>query len=382
MTYIIFLTSFLFFIPLTRKRDISRVCTYFYFVIILFACIRFGVGTDYFAYYVIFSGVPKGNFNVSFFNNANNYLVEPGFYLLAVLSKALNLSFISFMALCAFLSLVTIFYVIQKYSVNKILSLFLFFSYYYLIYIENLIRQGMAMAIFVYAFFRFIKDRKIFSYIMLILFGMTFHVSLAVVLIIPIIIKLNKKMFLEPVSMIMVSIASFILGLAVFRLLIDFVPIVGLRLVAYSESYNMNIFALLIRIIKLFIIYIIYIKMKKNLTQEETMIFIVYIFGFIFYFFVSQISIFSRMTNYFMFIEILLIPIMVKYHSKYEKNFIIFIYIIIFSFMFVKDIESFLHQREYYSKNVLEYNHITIFNKEKIKEVLPRNVSREYFGGN
>ena len=380
MTYILFLSSIIFFTPLTKKSDEQKVTFFFYVIIFFIACTRFGVGVDYFSYYNIYRAMPVGSPGSLFIRLLTLY-TEPGFSLLMMIFRYFNMSFIQFIALCACISLVMIFSTIQKYSNNKIISFFIFYSHYYLVYIESIVRQGIAMAIFLYAFFSFIDNKKTIKYILFILLGMTFHVSIVIALFIPIIIKLKNKYFLSPFPLIVLSIFSFLCGY------IFFLPFLNLflsetpfsRYLRYSNSNNVNISAVLFRMFKLVFIYIIYFRVKKHLLPEDKLVLKIYIIGLLFYFFICQMSLLSRMSNYFMILEIILIPNMIKHLSKNEKIFMVNVYIILFSFIYIKDIDSFLNLREYYSKSVFDYNHITIFNKEKILEVLPGDVSKRYF---
>ena len=85
----------------------------------------------------------------------------------------------------------------------------------------------------------------------------------------------------------------------------------------------------------------------------------------------SSFSIFSRITNYFMLLEVILLPNMIKYLLKKEKTIAIIFYLVLFSFIFLKDIDSFLYQRDYYSKELYNYRHVTIFNKNEILNDFP-----------
>jgi len=69
---------------------------------------------------------------------------------------------------------------------------------------------------------------------------------------------------------------------------------------------------------------------------------------------------------------------MIKYLYR-EKYLFLTVFILLFSFLFIKDIDSFLYQREYYSKNVLDYKQVNIFNKYEIINEIPGAVSEKYF---
>ena len=370
------LSSIVILSPVTKKQETNNIVTLFYIFLLFFACTRFGVGTDYFNYYKIFSGLPD---NLSkYFNNLTlidlmSYGVEPGFSFLIILFKSLNLSYLQFIAFCSLIPLTLIFYTIQKYSINKTLSLFIFIANYYMVYIESALRQGIAMSIFIYAVLYLISTKKIINYFFLIFIGITFHLSLIVTLIIPIILKFNKKLFLNKYSVIFLSIIAFTAGIVFLRSIVSIFP-----RAAYYMGGDSFYFAIFLKSLNIILVFYMYTRVKNNLSQTEISLLKIYIFGNMFYFFVSSISVFSRLTEYFIFLEIILIPSMITFLRR-GKILVITVYILLFSFLFIKDIDSFLYQREYYSKNIFNYKHVTIFNKEEITNEVPRTISIKYF---
>jgi hypothetical protein len=375
MSYILLLSSVIFLSPITKKRETKNIITLFYIFLLFFACTRFGIGTDYFSYYNIFSGLPASFNNLTLLKLAS-YGIEPGFSLLIILFKRLNLSYVQFVAFCSFIPLTLIFFIIQKHSINKTVSLFIFLANYYAVYIENLVRQGIAMSIFIYAILYLISTKKTINFLIIILIGTTFHVSLIIALIVPVILKFNRKLFLNIYSIILLSIIAFAAGIVFFRSIVSIIP----RVNDYA-SWGSNYFAIIIRTLNIILILYIYTRVKNNLSRTEISLLKLYVFGNIFYFFVFPISIFSRLTEYFVFIEIILVPSMLIFLRR-GKKIVLTVYILLFSFLFIKDIDSFLYQREYYSKNILNYKHVTIFNKDEITSEIPKNISQRYFSEN
>jgi len=373
MAYILLLGSVIFISPITKKQETKNIVLLFYIFLLFFACTRFGIGTDYFNYYTIYTRSPK-NFNSLTLLKLLFLEVEPGFAFIIILFKSLNLSYVQFIAFCSFIPLTLIFYTIQKYSINKAFSLFLFIANYYIVYIESALRQGIAMSIFLYAILCFISTKRIIKYLFLILIGISFHVSLIVALFIPIILKFNKKLFLNKYSVIILSIIAFAAGIVFFRSIVSIIP----RANNYIGGDN-NYSAMILRSLNIILVLYIYKKVNNNLSQTEISLLKIYIFGNILYFFVCPISLFSRLTEYFIFLEIILVPCMIKYLCK-GKYFALAVYILLFSFLFIKDIDSFLYQRDYYSKNILYYKHVTVFNKEEISNEIPRGEYAKYFG--
>jgi multisubunit Na+/H+ antiporter MnhC subunit len=125
----------------------------------LVSVFRFGIGTDYFNYYNIFSYSPK-NFSDVTPQRLIMTQIEPGFFIVCVFLKSLNFPFTFLTALCAFIPISLILYIIQKNSMQKTFSIFIFFANYYMVYIENLLRQGIAMGIFIYALYDFLQSKS------------------------------------------------------------------------------------------------------------------------------------------------------------------------------------------------------------------------------
>jgi hypothetical protein len=378
MLYTFLLISFIIFSPVSNKNETNYFVIFSYFVLLLFASLRFGIGTDYFSYYRIFSLLPDAFSDISLLQIISfSLFVEPGFSLLMVLFKSLNLPFSYFIVLCAFISLSLSLYTIQKYSINKLLSLFIFFANYYMVYIESALRQGIAMAIFLYAFYDFIHTRKKVRYYLLILLGMTIHVSILITLCVPFIVKIPKSIFRNPiiiVIMVMTALASSIFMPRVFGFVLS---IFSKKSGYFERSLSLNIFPIGLRILEMIVVYILFRKNYLLLSNREIMAVKVYISGVYIYLMVSSIGQ-SRVSEYFTFIEIILVPNLLSYLKMKSRQVYHAVFLSLFIILFYKDIYSFIDQRKLKSKRIIDYQYVTIFNKEKIKE-LQLDIPKESF---
>jgi hypothetical protein len=373
MPYFLILALFVIFSPISKRNETKCFLIFSYFMLLSFACIRFGIGTDYFNYYSIYSHLP---INLSYFSILKILVlrIEPGFAFLGLLFKSLNIPFTYFVAFCAFVSLSLIIYTIQHYSINKTFSLLIFFANYYLVYIENLLRQGIALAIFIYAFYDFIFHKNRVKYYFLIFLGMLFHVSIIISFFIPIVVRINSNLLINPLNIIIVIIISLISSLFVPKIIKYVLSIFTDRASGYlNQNIKFNIFPISLRLLEMIIIYKILKKKYILLCEYEIISIKSYFFGILVYFSFSSISIFSRLTEYFMFIEIILIPNLLLYLGKKERKIYQTIFYLIFIMLFFKDINANIHQREFKSKRIIDYQYITIFNKDRIEDMLQKN---------
>jgi hypothetical protein len=141
----------------------------------------------------------------------------------------------------------------------------------------------------------------------------------------------------------------------------------------FNKNLQINIFPIGLRLIEMIIVYKISKKRLILLSEYETLGIKSYFFGIFVYFSFSTISIFSRLTEYFMFLEIILIPNLLGYLGKREKLLYQMLFCCLFIILFFKDINANLYQREFKSKRIIDYEYTTIFNKERIEYLLPEN---------
>jgi hypothetical protein len=377
MQYTLLIILFLIFSPISNKNETKYFVIFSYFVLLLFASFRFGIGTDYFSYYRIFSLLPDNFSDISLLQIVSfSLFVEPGFSLLMILFKSLNLSFSYFIALCSFISLSLSLYTIQKYSINRLLSLFIFFANYYMIYIESALRQGIAMTIFLYAFYDFIYTKRKVNYYLLILAGMTIHVSIVITLCVPFIMKIHKNIFRNPIIIIimaMMALASSIFMPRVF----GFIFSIFSKKSYFNRSLSLNIFPISLRILEMILVYILFRKNYLMLSDREIMAVKVYISGVYIYLTISSVGQ-SRVSEYFTFIEIILIPNLLSYLKIKPRLVYYTVFLSLFVILFYKDMYSFIDQRKLKSNRIIDYQYVTIFNKEKIKEI-QLNLPKERF---
>ncbi|MHB9293980.1 hypothetical protein Holit_03102 [Hollandina sp. SP2] len=381
MLYISILFFILFFSPITKKDESFIFTTVCYLCLLSISVFRFGIGTDYFNYYSIFYFVPESFSGISLQKFIISQ-IEPGFWAISILIKSLNLPFTYLIAFCSFISLSLIFYTIQKKSMQKTFSVFIFFANYYMVYIENTLRQGIAMGIFIYALYDFLQTKSFKKYCILILLGCTFHITIIVALCVPLIVRISLKTILNPIFLFCITLLSLVFSFVVPRLIVLVLSGLFPRYLSYARKTEINIMPLLLRLLELVLVYFLTKRTCHRLGQREIMCVKFFIFGCLFYFSLSSISVFSRLTEYFMFIEIILIPnLMFNLRPNENKLFKIF-FSFLFLLLFFKDLNSFSYQGNFRSHRVIDYPYVTIFNKDAIKNIRPSKSYSRYFSEN
>lgn len=375
MIYIILfiIISILTFIFGIYKNKSKMAFTFISIIITFMSMFRYGSGTDYFAYMWHYNINPSSIFDSILYKSNMNI----GYRVIMGISKEFNISFEVFI-LCLSIIVCTIFFVtIAKNSYFPIMSLLVFYGVYFHIYVNSALRQGIAMAIFIWALLYFYKNGKVVKYIIFIIIASLFHYSVLITLMVPFLQYLYKKYFENyrvNIVLFMIGIASFIFGGE--KVIVYLTNIFGIS-IGY-EATGANILAILLRIIMLLTIWILYRNSNKNLlTQFDKLCIYIYFINTILFIAISNMSVLSRLTEYFSLLDIFIIPNLIS-RCKFKiikVGGILFVIILIVS-VFIKDQYSFIEQGEYFNRKLLSYPYVTIFNKDDIYKY--RNINSSY----
>lgn len=163
------------------KKEVSSGILIFLFVpLFLLSAMRYDIGRDYSTYMLIFENPDLIGVNEKGYMLINNFAIQHG----------LTLQFV--IIIYSMLTLLFAFIFISENSKNKILSLFIFYTYtpFYLQTL-NTLRQALAIYIFLYAT-KYIHKKNFLAYTLYILFAAVFaHNSVIVVL--PLYFLLDRK---------------------------------------------------------------------------------------------------------------------------------------------------------------------------------------------
>lgn len=120
----------------------------------------------------------------------------------------------------------------------------------------------------------------------------------------------------------------------------------------------------------LFLVYLFHLsKNSIDLSSFEKSLIYIYFIGSIIFFATSNIPIFSRLLEYFIISEIILIPnLIIKQDSIKNRISYFSLITVIFSIFLIKDLNYFTIQQRYYETGAMNYRYTSIFNKSKIHE--------------
>ncbi len=263
-------------------------------IMLFFSIIRYGVGYDYYSYLN----------NILYEQEDFVYArLEPLSYFLVYVAK-LTASPELYFAIYSILTIYPVYYVCKKWSVNPTYSLcvYLLFPSFYISSLD-IIRNALAFSIvFLAMYFLYIKKIKVFLFCIFI--ATMSHSSAPIALILLAVNFLPKSkyfyMLIIVVSILLgetINKLSFISSFPVFNSYVEYAKEVG------SMKYLMVIFAILN--------YITWDKVKKN-EQGAYLLKIMSIGLSFFFLFMIDDTLSFRLSNYFLFSMIPLIPLQLQ----------------------------------------------------------------------
>ena len=349
-----------------------------YTIIALFFLIRFSVGQDTGAYAWLFSSVENPfagaltshmmrNFGYTFLN----YLVKISF---GEFRFFVLLSNIIILSLCT--------YTVYKESHNCLLSMMLFVGSGMLeVYYGSGMRQGIAMALYLFAFYKFLPEKKYLWYELFIFIALGFQEIAFVLIPIPLLFILIDKFKAHPYKLtIIISCATGAVSWFIYRYLIDleywitaktgYEP-VWTHLIAYFHRRSFSIAGLAMEVVFLLGIMIMYwLADKKEWNDFNHFEVLTFVYSCTLYFMMSGYSIMSRASDMIQIIILILIPRLIfSIPNKTHK---------VLSVLAIFALNSVLLYVDLYEKcrnisgkdniqaTILNFPYITVFDKETI----------------
>lgn len=166
-------------IKIINYKSFDGSCCYVIFwgiILFLFLALRStNIGIDTSMYEYIYNN-SEYYFNLIKLSDIKSiFFSEIGFYYLTYFCSKF-MSFRLYLALISFLSLAPIIYIIKKYSNIKYLSLILYIGFSYYTFAMSGLRQACAIG-FIVLSYDFIKEKKLFLYLLTIIIAISFHSS-------------------------------------------------------------------------------------------------------------------------------------------------------------------------------------------------------------
>lgn len=338
----------------TKYKDNKHIINIYLLLLLIMMCLRYGQGTDYFAYKYLFNQVKELGYLSNLIHG------EIGFKLICSIFTN------KFEILIIIISIYEIYMLkrfIDKKSEKKSLSLLIFFPSIFMIYYLSALRQGIIFATILGCIDLIEKEEwKKFTLIIIIL--STIHIVALVYLLIPLSTKIKTKHLLTilPISIVLGIINnSGLLTQVLFKL-----PLFNKYL--HYNIANISLLMFFEKLISMLVILYLCKKCDKNNFWNAWWL-KAYLMGHIVFFILLPFSTMAgRIVNCFKLFEIYFIPIIILNSNK--SKLVGYIYFIMLSvIMYCHNVNSFIEQGKYYSNiNVINFPYISIIEKDKIYE--------------
>ena len=299
-------------------------------IIILVSCIRYDYGNDYMAYFERFKSVVNYDYSISEILFGKDFDKEKGWYILCKLFSPFG-----FFTLVAFISIVqnVIYYNFIKKEVAKkhwylAMFIYLFNNSFFLVQL-SMMRQALAISLFVFAW-TYIKKKKLIPSLVLIYLATTIHQSAMILY--PFILwafipKMCKYKYLAYIYIII-----FLLLMTNSELLNDiFVGVMsiddfegymvyegGNKITKYGLGFVLNLLPLIISLYYL----------KNGHEENKKLIVSLSCIGALIIPFGEIIQLLGRVAYYFNIFSIVVVPITYfSINHKYIRNLLLFIFV-------------------------------------------------------
>lgn len=355
-------------IQLFTKHTMKFLFVVLSLCLLLVTSCRYGLGTDYFSYQYHYNLIPHDFASVL---EADSHM-DIGFRILMFIFKSYNLKFYIFTASIGFLTLILYLVTINKNSKKPIVSLFLLYSLYWLVYVNSALRQGLTMALFIFAFYQFVNTKNTVRYILIILLASLFHKTALIGLVVLVIHKFYRRLFNNKQFNILLGfIALFLFLIKGDIIIFNLLNAIGIT-ISYQSS-QANILAIMLRGINISLIYFLYRNIQcKDKTESLKFQIYLYFTSVLIFIATANTPIISRAIDFLMVIEIILVPNLLSSLSiRFDKLILTGTIVAISGVLFLKDMGADLTQGDYYNNKIQSYPYVTFFNRDDITKYRP-----------
>lgn len=346
-------------------KDLIKSAKIYTIFLAILAAFRYGIGADYFSYMFLYRElriniIPEIRYGVE--------KQEAGFRALGSFLKTLGFSYQMYLTLFAIITLFFICKISVEYSKNPMLSMVVYYSFYYFVWTYSGLRQGLAMTVGMYFMLNAIhKNEKIRFYIVsLLLF--TIHSSSLILLIMYVMVVYfpwNRKWIIVT---IVLSIAfAFIPFGSIIVFLREDITILQRFPYFLEDPYTLKdlfSFQVIPRLILISIV-LFYYNDLAEISPTMKKIVHIYLLSFVFYF-VFQFSELAaaRISIYGRILDLIILPNLLYLKVGKKERKIIFIgLLILISLYFLKELNTMKEQSGLVLKEQYLVPYSSIFDK-------------------
>lgn len=332
------------------KKD--KLKNFFYvleaiFLILLAAC-RFRVGGDALAYEDMYKYLPTMDELLRYGFSDLEY--QPFWYLLNALIKLISDDFFFFQLAHALIINISIFIFFHRYCRHKFTMVLFYFIFLYPYFNFEILREAIAVVIFLYAYPKIFK-KKYLKYYLMISVAFLFHASSIFLFFVPFIVVLFKRN-IGSTNILIIGIIIALLSFSIVNLFIQYLPVnevIIRRLDTYASlEFNLNgVIMGLFRLVPAFLAVYIIRKTGNKSELVASVINIYFILGILAFIVVGA----YRLLNYFsifyyiILVELILYGLKINfYHTlkgKIIKNVLFMLLFINIGYYYVRDMSKY-----------------------------------------
>ena len=318
---------------LMTDKKYKKVELVLFVILMVFFALRFPLGTDIDTYNEIYSNTTNSLISAI---KGIPYPDNIGYNVFMTIAKILNLDFNGYMLYFNVIIGLIIGIVCYKKSDNLLISLVILVgSGIIQVYYSGMLRQMIVMALFLYAYYRYLENNNYFMYYAIVFIAISFQWIALVLLFIPLV-----KIFFDntngKVRIILPLIATVLLFFVMVYIVPKYAYLVPGRFGQYLYADVFSPIGLVSRIIVLFgvIIPFIFADRDELSSFDVFSVYLCYI-SLLIYIVLSQNAIFSRVSDMISIIEIILVPKLISNISNKNKSIISALLIISINFIFL-----------------------------------------------
>ena len=318
---------------LMTDKKYKKVELVLFVILMVFFALRFPLGTDIDTYNEIYSNTTNSLISAI---KGIPYPDNIGYNVFMTIAKILNLDFNGYMLYFNVIIGLIIGIVCYKKSDNLLISLVILVgSGIIQVYYSGMLRQMIVMALFLYAYYRYLENNNYFMYYVIVFIAISFQWIALVLLFIPL-IKIFHEKTNGKVRIILPLIATVLLFLVMVYVVPKYAYLVPGRFGQYLHADVFSPIGLISRIIVLFgvIIPFIFADRDELSSFDVFSVYLCYI-SLLIYIVLSQNAIFSRVSDMISIIEIILVPKLISNISNKNKSIISALLTISINFIFL-----------------------------------------------
>lgn len=279
------------------------------------------IGNDTITYFYGFKSILKYGYKAF---SISRY--EKGYILLNIIIGKIIDNYTIFLIICAFITNYFIFKFIRKYSQNMCISFLLFFLCRFFFSEMNIVRQYIAIGIFLYSI-KYIETRKIAKYLICIGIAMLFHYS--IIFMMPLYYIYDAKF--DRKKMIWMSLITIVVNGLFYGILIKITGLLGIYQEYINKFYGSNKLGSIIDFVMHLVIFIFLLCIYKNnkINKKDTFFYNCSFVLVLVSFLSIRLSVLNRITEYLSILMIVQLPNFISYLTNSKKKLLINILIIL-----------------------------------------------------